>query len=125
MKSDSRWVAIGALFGMLAVIFGAFAAHGLKNSLSVESLSIFQTAAHYQMIHALALVGLGLWSDRHPSPRICWTGLCFTLGILLFSGSLFALSLTGHRNFGMITPMGGMFFIIGWLLFALEGLKAR
>lgn len=125
MKSDSRWVAIGAFFGMLSVIFGAFAAHGLKESISTDLILVFQTGAHYQMIHSLALVGVGLWSERHPSPRICWIGVCFSIGILLFSGSLYALSLSNFHQLGMITPMGGMLFIIGWLLFALEAMKAR
>lgn len=110
----------GALFAFLAVIAGAFGAHGLQSLLDEGALKVWQTGVTYHLAHALALVMLGLfetqWRAQAKIPRIA-----FTIGILLFSGSLYALALTGHKILGAITPFGGVAFLIGWLAFAREG----
>ena len=105
---------LAALFGFTGVGLGAFAAHGLQGQLSAEYLAVFHTAVHYQMLHALALLALaGLW-PRLGGRRLVAAGLCFCAGILLFSGSLYALTLTGIRALGMITPVGGLTLLAGW-----------
>lgn len=105
---------LAALFGFTGVGLGAFAAHGLQGQLSAEYLAVFHTAVHYQMLHALALLALaGLW-QRLGGRLLVAAGLCFCAGILLFSGSLYALTLTGIRALGMITPVGGLALLAGW-----------
>lgn len=105
---------LAALFGFTGVGLGAFAAHGLQGQLSAEYLAVFHTAVHYQMLHALALLALaGLW-QRLGGRLLTAAGLCFCAGILLFSGSLYALTLTGIRSLGMITPVGGLTLLAGW-----------
>lgn len=105
---------LAALFGFTGVGLGAFAAHGLQGQLSAEYLAVFHTAVHYQMLHALALLALaGLW-QRLGGRLLAAAGLCFCAGILLFSGSLYALTLTGIRALGMITPVGGLTLLAGW-----------
>jgi uncharacterized membrane protein YgdD (TMEM256/DUF423 family) len=113
----------GALFGGLAVALGAFGAHGLQNITADESiLRIFQTSAQYQMYHALALIAVALVYDRLRTRTVKWSGYFFIIGILLFSGSLYAitaLKLSGKSVpalVGIITPVGGVCFIAGWLL---------
>ena len=117
----SLWILIGSVFGFLSVAMGAFGAHALSESLSPKSLQIYQTAAQYQMYHALALICFGLYSMFHPlfSSSFLWlcTGSAFTLGIFFFSGSLYALALTDIKILGAITPIGGLFFLLGWVLF--------
>lgn len=107
---------IAAIFGGLSVGAGAFAAHALRERLSEKSLAIFETAAHYQMYHALALllVALLLIQDKIPQPTLVAAGWSFIVGILIFSGSLYALSLTEVKVLGAITPLGGAAFIAGW-----------
>ena len=105
---------LAALFGFTGVGLGAFAAHGLKGQLSAEYLAVFQTGVHYQMLHALALLGLAALWQRLGGRLLTAAGVCFCVGILLFSGSLYALTLTGISALGMITPMGGLMFLVGW-----------
>lgn len=105
---------IGAWFGALAVALGAFAAHGLKKVLSQESMQIFEVGVRYQMYHALALLFLGILSEGILDQRPLWAGASFVFGIVLFSGSLYLLTLTGQKSWGMVTPIGGVLFIIGW-----------
>jgi len=122
----SRWVLVtGAGFAMLAVMTGAFAAHGLKQVLDAYSLLIFETAARYQMYHALALMIVGVISTMPQfSPRwIKLAAFAFMLGIILFSGSLYLLALSGSKWLGAITPLGGVAFIIGWLALIVAALK--
>lgn len=109
------WLTIGSLAGLLGVALGAFGAHGLKARLSPELLTIFETGVRYQMYHALALLGLGAAADRIPGRHGRIAGLSLTAGILIFSGSLYALALTGVRWLGAITPLGGVAFLIGWV----------
>ena len=105
---------IGALFGFLAVALGAFGAHGLEGRLSPGDLATFETAVRYQMYHALALILLGTTAARLPSVRVRAAGWAFATGILVFSGSLYLLVLTGHRWLGAVTPLGGVAFLVGW-----------
>ena len=121
---SSIWVAIGAISGFLSVAFGAFGAHALAKTLDPHALSIYHTGAQYQMYHALALIGLGLWSAQHPGVSSAVPGWAFTAGTLLFSGSLYALALSGLRILGAITPLGGVLFLAGWVAFAFLALKA-
>ncbi|WP_152219458.1 DUF423 domain-containing protein [Pseudomonas sp. SCB32] len=109
---------LAAFFGFTGVALGAFAAHGLKNRLTPEYLAVFQTGVHYQMLHALALLGVALLSVQVGGALVKWAGWAFAIGILLFSGSLYLLTLAG-LGVGIVTPIGGLFFLIGWaLLFA-------
>ncbi len=104
-----------ALSGLLSVCLGAFAAHGLKDHLSPESLSIWQTAVQYQMYHALALLGVGILCQQHLAKALKLSGLAFILGSFLFSGSLYALALGAPKIIGIITPLGGISFLVGWV----------
>ena len=104
-----------ALSGFLAVCLGAFAAHGLKQHISINSLASWQTAAQYQMYHALALLGVGVLSKFPHKKALKFSGLAFILGSVLFSGSLYALALGAPQGVGIITPIGGLSFLIGWL----------
>jgi uncharacterized membrane protein YgdD (TMEM256/DUF423 family) len=117
------WVRLGAGLMLLDVALGAFAAHGLKGRLSAEMLQVFETGARYQAYHALALVAVGLIAARWPSPAADRAGWCFLGGIVLFSGSLYALALTGVKRLGIITPFGGLLFLIGWALLAFARLN--
>jgi uncharacterized membrane protein YgdD (TMEM256/DUF423 family) len=113
------WLLLSALAGFTGVALGAFAAHGLKNRLSPEYLAVFQTGSHYQLIHALALFGVALLALQAPGRLVNLAGGCFALGILLFSGSLYLLSLSGIGGLGIITPFGGLAFLAGWLCLGL------
>ena len=107
----------GAILGLLAVGTGAFAAHVLKEKLAPEQFTTFQVGAQYQMYHALAIVASALFVSR--APRLTMSAdVLFLLGIVLFSGSLYALSLTRLRKLGMIAPLGGLCFMGGWALLA-------
>jgi uncharacterized membrane protein YgdD (TMEM256/DUF423 family) len=117
------WLAIAALAGASAVLLGAFAAHGLNGRISGAAQSIFDTGARYHLCHALAL-GLAALAMRGPArPRARLAAMLFLAGIVLFSGSLYLLALTGIRAFGFITPLGGLAFIFGWLALGMAALK--
>lgn len=113
------WLLLSAFAGFSGVALGAFAAHGLKSKLSAEYLAVFQTGSHYQLIHALALFGVGLLALHAPGRLVNLAGGLFALGILLFSGSLYLLTLSGVSKLGMITPFGGLAFLAGWLCLGL------
>ena len=110
-----------AIMGLLAVTLGAFGAHGLKQIVPPEAITTFETGVRYQFYHALALLAAGMLFERFPLRSIRYAGICFITGIVLFSGSLYALTLlqatstVGLRGIGAITPFGGLFFIAGWL----------
>ena len=110
------WIRAGSLMMFLAVALGAFGAHGLRDILSEEMKGVYETAVRYQVYHALGLFVVAWISTRAPSRSLDWAGWCFLAGILLFSGSLYALSLTGIKKFGAITPLGGLLFLSGWLV---------
>lgn len=113
----------GALAGVLGVALGAFGAHGLRGRLSPEILAVFETGVRYQMYHALALVLVSaLMAARVGGWLVPAAGWSFTIGIVLFSGSLYLLAATGIRTLGAITPVGGVAFILGWTFLALAAL---
>lgn len=105
---------------LLSVAAGAFGAHALKARLSVESLAVWETAARYQAYHALGLFLVAWLSSRDPNKLVGWAGWCFAGGILVFSGSLYALALTGFKKLGAVTPLGGLAFMLGWLFLLLS-----
>ena len=109
---DRTLFALGALLAGLAVAAGAFGAHGLRDRLPPDMLAIFETAVRYQMYHALALLVVGSLAGQWPAGAVA--GWCFVVGIAVFSGSLYVLSLTGVRWLGAITPLGGVAFLVGW-----------
>ena len=115
---DKPLGSLGALLGGLAVAAGAFGAHGLRGRLSSEMLSAFETGARYQIYHGLGLLAVAFAATRWPLGHADWAGWAFLTGILLFSGSLYALSLSGVRAFGAVTPLGGVCFLAGWALLA-------
>jgi uncharacterized membrane protein YgdD (TMEM256/DUF423 family) len=122
----SRIAAAGACSAGAAVALGAFGAHGLRGMLSPEMLAVYETGVRYQMYHALALIaaGLGGLSVRNPERRLLLgASWAFGCGTLLFSGSLYALALTGLRGLGAVTPAGGLAFIAGWALFGAAFLR--
>jgi uncharacterized membrane protein YgdD (TMEM256/DUF423 family) len=102
----------------MGVAAGAFGAHGLKGRLTPEMLAVFETGVRYHLIHALALLAVAWAVTRWSSRAIGVAGWLFVVGIVLFSGSLYVLTLSGIRGFGAITPFGGVAFILGWLLLA-------
>lgn len=114
---------LGALFGLLAVAAGAFGAHGLREHLRPADLDVFETAARYQMYHALALLFVGWAAARRPGALWSAVGWLFVTGILVFSGSLYLLALTGARWPGAVTPVGGACFLAGWACLALAALR--
>lgn len=105
----------GAVLAALAVALGAFAAHGLKGWLDPVALDTFRTAAYYQMIHAIALILAGLLARQQNDARRLTASIFFLTGVVLFCGSLYALTLTGLKFLGIVTPFGGVAFILGWL----------
>ena len=112
------WIGIGSVFGCLGVALGAFGAHGLKNVLDARELDIFETGVRYQMYHAFAIIVVGVVLSRVDSSLIRYAGWSFVSGIVIFSGSLYTLTLSGQRWLGAITPLGGLALIVGWLLLA-------
>lgn len=110
---------IGALLMATAVILGAFGAHGLKGKLTTDMMQVYQTGVEYHFYHALGILMIGLIAGYYPNiSGIQWSGWVLLLGVLLFSGSLYALALSGIRWLGAITPFGGLAFIVGWLILA-------
>lgn len=125
-------VVSGLFFACLAVIIGAFAAHALKPLLSLKEINNFETGVKYQFYHSFALILVGFLSSHIPSQvsKFKWAGFCFFIGILLFSGSLYLLSIQSIFNIsipflGPITPLGGLLLILGWLFSILGVLKSR
>lgn len=117
------FLAIGAISAFVAVAAGAFGAHGLKNRLSPDMLAVFETGVRYQMYHAFALVVAAWAQTRWPGTLAATSGWFFIAGTVLFSGSLYLLSLTGLRWLGAITPLGGLAFLAGWLCLAWAALR--
>ena len=109
-----QFLMLAAFFGFTGVGLGAFAAHGLKDRLSSDYLAVFHTGVNYQLIHTLALLAVAVLSTQLSSRLVNAAGVMFCIGIVLFSGSLYLLTLTGVRVFGVITPFGGLGFLAGW-----------
>lgn len=115
---ERRFAVLGAVSGFIAVAAGAFGAHALKTRLAPDMLAVFETGARYQMVHALALLAVACAWVRWPGRLTEASGWCFVAGTVVFSGSLYLLTLTGVRALGAITPVGGVLFMAGWLLLA-------
>lgn len=118
------FITLASLSGMLAVLFGAFGAHALKERLDEHALTVFETAVQYHFYHTLALLVVGVMALSQPQAALLKSsGWLFVIGILVFSGSLYLLSLTGMRWLGAITPLGGLAFVAGWACLAAAGWK--
>lgn len=118
MGADRLFLLLGSLSGFVGVALGAFAAHGLRGRLSPEMLDIFEVGVRYQMYHALGLLAVALAFGRWPRPEFLVAGWSFVVGTLVFSGTLYVLSLSGIRWLGAVTPIGGLAFLVGWLSLA-------
>ena len=116
---------MAALNGLMAVIAGAFGAHALKDRLDPGQLAAFEVGVRYQMYHALALMAVAWVMSVRPTRVASASAICMLVGIVLFSGSLYGLSLAKWRWLGPITPIGGLCFIVGWVLLAIAALKTR
>ena len=119
---NRTFLLIGSLAGFTCVAIGAFGAHALRGSLTPEMLAVFETGVRYQMYHALAVIAIGLLAARLDKWLITLTGWLFTAGIVLFSGSLYALALTGATRLGAVTPIGGVLLLLGWACLALAAI---
>ena len=122
---SQRWFVLGSSLAALGVALGAFGAHGLKARVGPELLATWETAARYHLVHALALLATAWAASRWPGPTVSAAGWLFLAGMLLFSGSLYALVLTNIRALGAITPLGGLCLIAGWLALALAAWRGR
>jgi uncharacterized membrane protein YgdD (TMEM256/DUF423 family) len=116
---QSSFLFFGALSALVGVGMGAFGAHGLKNMISPEMLAVYQTGVSYQMWHALGLIGIALVRRHEPESKLLnWAGWLMLIGIVLFSGSLYLLAIMDKKELGIITPFGGVSFLLAWLLLA-------
>jgi len=123
--SAKTCLALGSVGMLLAVALGAFGAHALKKTLAPELMAVYETAVNYHFYHALGLLAVGLLALHLPeSGTLRWAGFLMVVGLLLFSGSLYALSLSGIRALGAITPVGGVAFLAAWLLLAVAVVQA-
>jgi uncharacterized membrane protein YgdD (TMEM256/DUF423 family) len=120
---DRLLFAAGAISAAIGVGAGAFAAHGLKSRLGPDALAVFETGARYQLFHALGMLAAGWAAARFGTDTATWGGWLLLAGTVLFSGSLYLLALTGVRWLGLVTPFGGVAFIVGWVLLALAALR--
>jgi uncharacterized membrane protein YgdD (TMEM256/DUF423 family) len=114
----------GAVFLALAVLTGAFGAHALKDRLPAGMMQVYKTGVEYHFYHALGLLLVGVLSVQYPSSWINWSAGCLVAGLVLFSGSLYAMALTGIRVLGAVTPLGGLSFVAGWILLFVAILKS-
>jgi uncharacterized membrane protein YgdD (TMEM256/DUF423 family) len=121
---DRLFFVIGTVSACIAVAAGAFGAHALKSRLSTDMLAVFEVGARYQMYHALALIACAWALTKWPGALVSAAGWLFISGTLLFSGSLYVLSLTGPRWLGAITPLGGVALLAGWLCLAAAAIKS-
>ena len=119
------WIMMAAANGFIAVAAGAFGAHALKSRMEARLLEVFEVGVRYQMYHSLALLAAAWMMTQHPSRWATGSAWCFLLGIVIFSGSLYALSLTGVRWLGAITPVGGVLFLAGWILLGVAASAMR
>lgn len=118
------FVLLGAGNAFLVVALGAFGAHALRSRITPDLLAVYQTGVQYHMVHALGLILIAALSERLTATRLVrWSGWLLTAGIVLFSGSLYALALTGTRALGAITPLGGLCFLTGWVLLMIAALR--
>ena len=120
---ERTFFALGAISAALAVLFGSFGAHALRGRLSPEQLAVFETGVRYQLAHALGLLAAAWAVERFGGDAARWGGWLLLTGSVLFSGSLYALTLTGVRWLGLVTPFGGVAFVVGWALLAMAALR--
>ena len=113
------WIITGGVSGFLAVALGAFGAHGLKDTLSPEMLEIFKTGVFYHLLHSIVIFVIGITGNR----KFFKSALMFAIGIILFSFSLYLYSVTSIKTFAIITPLGGVSFLIGWLMVIISGIS--
>ena len=121
--SSSSWMVVGSLLGACGVALGAFGAHGLKSRVDPAMLAVFETAVRYHLTHALALLAVAWARERWPGTPATAAGWLFLTGIVIFSGSLYLMVLTGARWLGAVTPLGGLALIAGWCALALAALR--
>lgn len=127
---NKSYIITAAILGAVSVMLGAFGAHGLKTRMNAATFEIFETAVKYQFYHVFALLAVGIISQYIPGSLTNWSGRCFIIGIILFSGSLYLLSflkMNGNENMnwlGAVTPFGGLFFIAGWIMLAVAAMKS-
>lgn len=120
------WLTLGSVGMLLAVAMGAFGAHALKKTLTPDLMAVYETAVHYHVYHALGLIAIGLLALHLPATALLrWAGVLMAAGLVLFSGSLYALSLSGIRWLGAITPIGGTAFLAAWSLLAIAVMRAE
>jgi len=116
------WLRIGGLLMALGVVLGAFGSHALRAKLDDYSMEVFRTAVFYHLIHALGIFVVAYLGSLYSDTKIQWAGILLVAGIILFSGSLYLLAITGQKWLGAVTPLGGLAFIAAWLLIALVGI---
>jgi uncharacterized membrane protein YgdD (TMEM256/DUF423 family) len=119
VSTSRKFLLIAAAFGFTGVAFGAFGAHSLRSTISAEMLSVFETGVRYQMYHAFALVVTAWFLQTNQSSKFEIAAWLFVVGVILFSGSLYALAMTGIHSLGFITPLGGLSLLAGWLVLGL------
>ncbi len=118
------WFAAGAVLSGLGVLIGAFGAHGLRDRVTVDMLAVFETGVRYHLIHGLAVLAVAWAASRWPGAWIGAAGWLFVAGIVVFSGSLYILAISGARWWGAVTPIGGVCFLAGWAALAVGALRA-
>ena len=125
-NTASTFITTGSIFAMLGVLLGAFGAHILKNQLTAGQINTYQTGIEYQMYHSFAILLAGLYQLQIQNSKLLrYATTAFIIGIILFSGSLYCLSITGFRWMGAVTPFGGIAFIVGWLCFASAAIQFK
>lgn len=125
LPTAKLFLIFGGINAALVVVLGAFGAHGLKTKISSEMLAVYQTGVHYHLFHALGLMVVGLLETQiEGSAYLKWSGWLMLAGILLFSGSLYILSVNGIRWLGAVTPFGGLSFVVAWMLFVVALFKS-
>lgn len=118
------FIILGALNALLAVALGAFGAHGLEGKLEPKYLEVWKTGVQYEMFHAIGLLAIGILAGKYPaSSLLSWSGWTMLIGIILFSGSLYVLSTSGIKVLGAITPLGGVAFLVSWVLLIIFAVK--
>jgi uncharacterized membrane protein YgdD (TMEM256/DUF423 family) len=116
-----NFISIGAFLSGLSVILGAFGTHGLRGKIAPELLQPYETGTHYLFMHSFAIILYGLWRQSLPDPRFkAWPPYFFLFGSIIFAGSLYLITFTGIREFGAITPIGGLLYIAAWVGFGIQ-----
>jgi len=124
-RTGRQALSLAAINGFLVVAIGAFGAHGLEAKLSAEMLEVFNTGVQYHMFHVVGFVAVAILCVFNKSPRLRFCSWLFAAGIFLFCGSLYVLAITGIRSLGMITPVGGIVFLVAWCLLFVEAIRAN